>query len=342
MFQVSEMPDMWTTNQEFLDLNGGDYEEHAILMANYFNFIDKATGKNYLSCIVMGRGMPHGAMVYVLRKKTLQAQNFELWDPLSARCYYYGIDTNARPGGLFGMGKASGPNLVQRITDPVCPMTQVHCIINHSNVWVNQMKSDYPLLMDFDMTKTKNWRQFLSTDAQARIGPSVQTNPLIYAEPKLQQNERIELRIQKYLVERFQEERIKKVRKTTKWAVSANDELVKILLDCEKQMQMARNGGVNSELLDERRKNAAGEHIDIETIAKVSAQNKASLTFCECLELARHRSERPTASRLGIPYQLHLHLPRKPVEEGPDHQNARRQQTRRRIQSVSFHPAIPL
>jgi coiled-coil and C2 domain-containing protein 2A len=34
------LPDMWTTCQEFLDLRAGGHEEHAILLCNYFNWID--------------------------------------------------------------------------------------------------------------------------------------------------------------------------------------------------------------------------------------------------------------------------------------------------------------
>lgn len=35
------MPDLYSTSQEFFDLGGGDYEEHAILLANYFSYIDQ-------------------------------------------------------------------------------------------------------------------------------------------------------------------------------------------------------------------------------------------------------------------------------------------------------------
>jgi len=34
------MPDLACNSQEFLDLGMGDSEEHAILLCNYFNFID--------------------------------------------------------------------------------------------------------------------------------------------------------------------------------------------------------------------------------------------------------------------------------------------------------------
>lgn len=38
------MPDLTCLSQEFLDLGAGDSEEHAILLCNYFNYIDRATG----------------------------------------------------------------------------------------------------------------------------------------------------------------------------------------------------------------------------------------------------------------------------------------------------------
>ena len=78
----------------------------------------------------------------------------------------------------------------------------------------------------------------------------------------------IESRIQKYLVEMFQEERIKKVRKTTKWAVTINEELRRILIDCEEWSKMARHGGIQSNLLEERRNQ--NEHIQIGAISNVS------------------------------------------------------------------------
>ena len=71
---------------------------------------------------------------------------------------------------------------------------------------------------------------------------------LVYSQPR-ENTEVFESRIQKYLVEMFQDERIKKVRKTTKWAVSVNDELRRILIDCEQWSKMARHGGIQSQLI---------------------------------------------------------------------------------------------
>jgi len=36
--------------------------------------------------------MPNGEMCYVMRKRSLQEDSFELWDPLTAQCYFYGCE----------------------------------------------------------------------------------------------------------------------------------------------------------------------------------------------------------------------------------------------------------
>lgn len=48
--------DLWCTSKTFLDIGCGDYEEHAILLCNYFNFIDGKRGEvspsTFMSCIL--------------------------------------------------------------------------------------------------------------------------------------------------------------------------------------------------------------------------------------------------------------------------------------------------
>jgi len=62
-------------------------------------------------------------------------------------------------------------------------------------------------------------------------------------------------RIQKYLVEEFQSERIRVCKKTTKWDIQAGEKLRLILADCEEHMQRARRGGTTSTLRGEEKKN---------------------------------------------------------------------------------------
>ena len=83
--------------------------------------------------------------------------------------------------------------------------------------------------------------------------------------PPKENTQVLENRIQKYLVEMFQDERIKKVRKTTKWAVTVNDELRSILYDCEAHSKMARHGGISSDLLGDRKDRS--ENMDIVAIS---------------------------------------------------------------------------
>ena len=162
-----------------------------------------------------------------MRKKSLADLGFELWDPLTAQCYYF--ENKVEDKRTFGCKFGKHQHLHVRLTDPICPLTQIHTVVSSENVYVNNQKVDYPIYMSFDFTKSKLWVPFYPKE-ETRV--TIQT-PIIYSLP--QKNPVvIESRIQKYLVEMFQEERRKKIRKTTKWVVIANDELRDIILDCEK------------------------------------------------------------------------------------------------------------
>jgi coiled-coil and C2 domain-containing protein 2A len=67
------LPDLWCTSQEFLDLGAGDVEEHAILLCNYFNYIDRFEKRDdkFQSYVVLGIGYPEGRTAYVLRRDKL-------------------------------------------------------------------------------------------------------------------------------------------------------------------------------------------------------------------------------------------------------------------------------
>lgn len=94
--------------------------------------------------------MPNGHMVYVMRKRNEAEGSFELWDPLTGQCYHFKniIEDNKFCG--IKIGKQS--HLDVRLTDPICPLRQIHTIVGSTNVWVNCQKSDYPILMNFDLT----------------------------------------------------------------------------------------------------------------------------------------------------------------------------------------------
>lgn len=113
------MPDLTCTCQEFLDLGQGDSEEHAMLLCNYFNFIDRdqgnqrlnadaKTGNHYVSYIVYGDALPDGVCWYVLRRDC--EKNFvELWNPMSAEVFNFDLISSPTRQ-VFGSGKSESMN----------------------------------------------------------------------------------------------------------------------------------------------------------------------------------------------------------------------------------------
>jgi hypothetical protein len=77
----------------------GDSEEHAILLANYFNYIDRAAKRQQLnetdkvsenihSGIVYGFSVPEGNCFYVIRRN-IEKNYVELWNPSTGECYNF-------------------------------------------------------------------------------------------------------------------------------------------------------------------------------------------------------------------------------------------------------------
>lgn len=94
-----DLPDIFTTCQEFLDLGGGDYEEHAILLANFFIHIDEKNSPGiYQTFLVFGYALPEGKTTYVLRKykKPQTKDNYvEFWNAITGECFAF--KQNSRP-----------------------------------------------------------------------------------------------------------------------------------------------------------------------------------------------------------------------------------------------------
>lgn len=156
------MPDITCTSQEFLDLGSGDSEEHAMLLCNFFNFIDKdqgrqAPGKNYHSYIIYGEAIPDGACWYVLRRD-IEHNFVEIWNPMTAEVYNFDlIISPARQ--VFG--RANKQSMNQRTNDPQCTMRKIWTIVGQENVWANIQKEEAPVLIRYDLENLKNWKPFL-------------------------------------------------------------------------------------------------------------------------------------------------------------------------------------
>ena len=111
---------------------------------------DKPDVKSYL---VYGEAVPYGKSVFVLRKNVNKG-NVELWYPITGECFFFKWEQPA--GGWFNFG--AKPYMTYRVQDPVCPMKRVYSVVASDNIYSNIQKSDYPVLMNFNLTDTKSWK----------------------------------------------------------------------------------------------------------------------------------------------------------------------------------------
>ena len=118
---ATEATDTWCSVPSFLNLGFGDWEEHAILLGNYFLYQDiKAIEENrlktdsiYDTFIVLGTGVPEGNSVYVLRREISYGRIRDVW--------IYNACTGTR----------------YRFDDPRCPLRDIGCVANMENMWAN-------------------------------------------------------------------------------------------------------------------------------------------------------------------------------------------------------------
>ncbi|GIY46724.1 coiled-coil and C2 domain-containing protein 2A [Caerostris darwini] len=120
--------DIWSTSDQFLQMLTGDEEEHAILLCSYFLHLGKK------SMLLLGSGIPEGPTAYVA---TWESQSdVSVW--------------NASTGDHFS------------VRDNHCPLQTVGCLISPDNVWANIQKNNHPSRINFDVSKSGDWKPFFS------------------------------------------------------------------------------------------------------------------------------------------------------------------------------------
>lgn len=123
---------LWATSAQFLQLLGGDDEEHAILLCNFFLSLPSIKE----AYVVLGRGIPRGNCIFVLSKHHGVFGSFD------------GDDDAALPDGLSaddGIREADEHTLLwdpmtgdhYSVKDTLCPLQHLDCIFNESNIWAN-------------------------------------------------------------------------------------------------------------------------------------------------------------------------------------------------------------
>ncbi|OQR92726.1 coiled-coil and C2 domain-containing protein 2A [Achlya hypogyna] len=163
-------PDVWASTQDFLDMQVGGWQEHAVLLCNYFNHADaKGEAKSYL---LLGTVVPDGDGVFVLRQTPRQTT---LW--------------NARSG------------VATDVTDLKCPLRCVRLVASADNIWGNLQPAAAPRELPWAAIETnpRVWKPFFSAattkDSLQAVLPSVQlANPTYHPTPTaLAQDVQVEL-----------------------------------------------------------------------------------------------------------------------------------------------------
>ena len=176
-FQLSQgQTEAWNTSHDFLQLCAGDWEEHAILLCNYFNYIDNSI---YQSYIVIGNGIPEGKTVYVMRVK--------LSNPKEDIVFW-----NASTGEGFA------------VDDETCPL-RIGTIVNQDNIWVNIQSTDDPSHMEFKLSDPNCFKCFFDAKYPKGQMETCQIPVLEYTIPDELYLEQLERQILNTLKEEFRE-----------------------------------------------------------------------------------------------------------------------------------------
>ena len=206
---AEEMPDCWTTDNEFLDLGFGDYEEHAVLLCNYFNYIDQKQGTGCVSYLCLGDAHPEGSTVYVIRL-TADFKEVEFWNAKTGECFYFEktlVNTKFCCITMSSQYKTSKNN-----SNKICPLKSVGAIVTFDNILINNQVETDPSLIDFDLNNTSLWLPFLTDDVRRRYFPEgIKTiqRPIEYTPPSEKEALNLKEAIRDYLKRVIREERAK-------------------------------------------------------------------------------------------------------------------------------------
>ena len=248
----NELPDMWCTSQEFIDMGAGDYEEHAVLLCNYFNYIDREQKRSdYESYLVLGKGIPEGFSCYTLRRNK-KTNHVEIWNSVTGEVYFFGNETYQRSCLCIPcpQGERVGDH------DASCPLKEIGCVISQNNIYINLQPTGDPSSTLFNFDNDSYWMPFLSESSRGKYFPAgldtVQEKELTYVETLPRLTEELESKIQNYIAQEFEKSRglRTKTRRPmrTRWKRDVSDNFRVYLASLEQHKLTIRMGGRGSTL----------------------------------------------------------------------------------------------
>ena len=141
------------------------------------------------------------------------------------------------------------------LADAICQLQSIGCIISSENIWANVQDHEDPGLLDYNIENSRNWKPFLTESTRNKYFtpnkpiPTEQTVNLRYMRPMDEARaEVIAMKIQNYITDMFERQRINVNRMRTKWNNQMEETLKNILAMCENKRKKARQGATKSTL----------------------------------------------------------------------------------------------
>lgn len=162
--------ELWGSCDEFLTHLAGDKADHAVLLCNYFLFLNKK------AWLIIGSAIPEGPTTYVL---TYEDNQYLIWNPRSGQSYMQ--------------------------YDAFCPLQNVGLLVNGDNIWLNIQKYTSPMRISFDNMKPNLWKPFFSPSFVYTRLPGIQLERLVYQQPDKAVVADLQRRIEKAVKDKFME-----------------------------------------------------------------------------------------------------------------------------------------
>ena len=246
---AEEMPDCWCTDNEFLELGFGDYEEHAVLLCNYFNYIDRVKRTGCISYLVLGDAHPEGSTTYVIRLNEDHKQ-VELWNAKTGDCFFF--DKTIEENKFLCLTVSKQYKFTKANSETICQLKSIGAIATFDNIYVNIQKESDPGLIEFDLDNPNNWKPFLTEAGKNKYFPhGIQTvqKDIEYQQPNEQAGLQLKEKIKEYLkqeIEKVRSEIIYNERPlVTNWELTSPPKIEKTLEKYEMFCFNIKNSGIN-------------------------------------------------------------------------------------------------
>ena len=254
-FDYEDLPDCWCTDEQFLTLGFGDFEEHAFLLCNYFNYIDKLQkGGKVASYIVLGKAYPEGQSTYVMRVNTTNNLDVEFWNAKTGECFYF--DKRYEEAKFLCLTVNRNFNMTRASSDSICQLKEIGCIITEDNIYVNAQTMVDPGLIDFDLKNPKFWTPFLNDYSRKKYFPegiaTIQKD-ITYHQPTSEESLNVKTQIFDYLKREVEISRasldVEGRPMRTRWERTVNEKIESILCDYDGFYFTHKQSGVDVSII---------------------------------------------------------------------------------------------